>query len=236
MNKEPLQPITESDRQAYERDGVVCLRGMFDQEWIGLLRKAVTEVMANPARYPHKGPSDSDSFVSIIYLWREQGAFRDYILNSPAAEIVGQVLGCDEIRAFQDHLFVKPIGSPHIMPWHHDMTTWAMSGHQVPTLWLALEPVTRENGRLEFVAGYHKKLLEEDVIFRAAYLKGSFGPTAAPVCPNFEEVRGDPDFDYDIVGFDLAPGDLAPRHDQDDAVPQIEEKPIAQPVELKRRG
>ena len=212
MNSEPLKPITDEHRTTYERDGVVCVRGMFDQEWCDELRKAVDEATKNADRYEHIGPSHSEEFVSIIYLWRHGGLFRDYILNSPAAEIVGRVLGCREIRAFQDHLFIKPMGSPHVMAWHHDMTTWPMSGHQVPTAWLALEPASQSNGRLEFVAGYHRKLVDEDTIFRASYLRGDFGPEAAPVCPDFNELREDPDFEYQVVGYDLEPGDLVMFH------------------------
>ncbi len=212
MNRNPLLPISAEHQATYERDGVVCVRGMFDQQWCDELNKAVTDAVEHADRYEYTGPSNSKDFVSIIYLWRHSGLFRDYILESPAAEIVGRVLGCQRIRAFQDHLFIKPIGSPHIMPWHHDMTTWPMSGHQVPTLWLALSPVTQSNGRLEFVAGYYKKLVEEHTIFRASYLKGDFGPSAAPVCPDFNALRNEPDFDHEIVGYDLEPGDIVLFH------------------------
>ena len=34
MNREPLTPIEADDVARYERDGVVCLRGAFDPEWI----------------------------------------------------------------------------------------------------------------------------------------------------------------------------------------------------------
>lgn len=212
MNKTPLQPITQDHIDEYARDGVTCLRGMFDQDWIKRMGEAAQEAAENSDRYEWTGPSNTEDFVSIIYLWREKGAFKDYILNSPAAEMIGRVLESNEIRAFQDHLFIKPIGSPHVMAWHHDMTTWPMSGHQVPTLWLALTHVDETNGRLEFVKGYHKQLIEEDTIYRASYLKGDFGPTASPVCPNFEDLRSDPEFKDKFVGFDLAPGDAVLFH------------------------
>ena len=34
MNKHPLNPITAQHIADYRRDGVVCLRQMFDAEWI----------------------------------------------------------------------------------------------------------------------------------------------------------------------------------------------------------
>jgi len=32
MNRQPLNPVTASDRADFDRDGVVCLRQMFDQD------------------------------------------------------------------------------------------------------------------------------------------------------------------------------------------------------------
>ncbi len=40
----------------------------------------------------------------------------------------------------------------------------------------------------------------------------------------------------DLSPEDLSSEDLSPQHDLDDAVPQTEDKPIARPVKLKRRG
>lgn len=210
MNRHPLQPITQEHQEVYARDGVVCVRGMFDEEWVAKMRTAVDEVVASAGEHGVKGPSHSEEFLSIIYLWRRSGAFRDYILNSPAAEIVGRVLGAKEIRAFQDHLFIKPLGSPHIMAWHHDATTWPMRGEQVPTLWLALTKVTAENGRLEFVAGLHKELMAKDIIYRTGYKHGTFGPTDGTPCPNFDDMRNDPS--YRFVAYDLEPGDALLFH------------------------
>eukprot|EP00961_Rhodomonas_salina_P224933 3041064-Rhodomonas_salina.2 len=39
--------ISEADRDAYQRDGVVCLRNVFAKEWLDLLRKS-TEVASPP--------------------------------------------------------------------------------------------------------------------------------------------------------------------------------------------
>lgn len=210
MNKYPLQPITSEHIQRYKEDGVVCLRGMFDDEWVDRMRGAADAVIADPSSYEITGPSMAEDFTSVIYLWRRPGDFRDYIFESPAAEIVGRVLEANEIRAFQDHLFAKPPGSSNVMHWHHDATTWPTRGEQVPTLWLALTPATAENGRLEFVAGYHHQLVRDDVVFRTGYKRGTYGPKAGVPCPDFENMRDDPSLRF--VSFDLEPGDLLLFH------------------------
>ena len=45
MNQKPLNPITAQDIAQFQADGVVCLRGMFDSEWISRMQKAVDRIM-----------------------------------------------------------------------------------------------------------------------------------------------------------------------------------------------
>lgn len=210
MNKHPLNPITPEHREDYARDGVTCLRGMFDQSWIAKMRAAADALTANPDAAPMHGPSHSEEFVSALFMWRKEGAFRDFILDSPLAEVVAKTIGSKEIRAYQDHLFIKHVGSPHIMPWHHDMTTWPFDGEQVPTIWVALSNVTESNGRLEFVKGYQKKLMAEDIIYSGHYPGGDFGPQNAVKCPNFWDLEGKNG--VEIISWDLEPGDAVIFH------------------------
>lgn len=89
MNERPLNPITDEHRAAYARDGVVCLRQMFDQEWIAALQKAAAEVVANPADWGHTGPSQGP-MTSVSYMWRRPGVFREFALNGPAGEVISE--------------------------------------------------------------------------------------------------------------------------------------------------
>jgi len=41
VNKELLRALTNKEIDAYHRDGVVPLRGMFDKDWIELLNKGL---------------------------------------------------------------------------------------------------------------------------------------------------------------------------------------------------
>lgn len=65
----PASAIDESDVTAYARDGVVCLRGAFDVEWIELLREAVAKDKARPGpmvrhNTPEGGRASSSSISS----------------------------------------------------------------------------------------------------------------------------------------------------------------------------
>lgn len=202
MNDRPLNPITAEHIADFRRDGVVCLRQMIDADWIGRLQEGAAHVIAHPEEYGPKGPSHGP-MVSVSYLWRRPGVFRDFALQGPAGEIIGRVIEADTIQMFHDHLFVKPPRSPKVMQWHADHG-WPFRGTMIPNLWIALSPVNAENGRIEFLAGYHKYCIENGVRYGAAGVSGS--------CPDFEARRGEPGFPFRFVTWDLEPGDAVLFH------------------------
>jgi ectoine hydroxylase-related dioxygenase (phytanoyl-CoA dioxygenase family) len=200
----PLQPITQAHVEAYVRDGAVCLRGMFAPAWIARVRAIADRIMADPTAHGLPGPSQGDTMTSVCFVTRTDPEWRALILDSPAGEIVGRVIGARTIRLYHDHLFAKPPRSPKIMQWHIDATAWPVTGEMAPNIWIALSPVTAENGRIEFVAGHHRTLVDNGILY--GFREGHWdGP-----CPNFETRRGDPAVRF--VTWDLAPGDAVLFH------------------------
>ena len=88
----PRRQITPQERETYERDGIVCLRGIFPLEWLAFLSTAIEEAMASPG--PHaedfESADGSGRFFGDLELAERLGAFRRFALESPAAEIAGQ--------------------------------------------------------------------------------------------------------------------------------------------------
>ena len=200
MNRSPLSPITAEQVEAYRRDGVVLVRNMLDAEWIAKMRAAIQEVIDRPESFGVLGPSHG-AMTSVCHMWRNRGAFRDYVFDSPIAEVTGRVIGADTIRMYHDHLFVKPPRSPKIMPWHCDETAWPVSGEMAPNIWTAFSPVNAENGRIEYAGGYPRHCVERGLKF------GFNAQQANGPCPNFEAERHNADFPYRFVSFDMEPGD-----------------------------
>jgi ectoine hydroxylase-related dioxygenase (phytanoyl-CoA dioxygenase family) len=187
MNRHPLRPITDQDRADYRRDGAVCLRGQFDSEWIARMRAAAERVIADPGRYGVVGPSQGEVMTSVCYMWRADPDFRDFAFNSPAAELTGRVIGSSTIRMYHDHLFHKPL-----------------IGEMAPNIWVALTAADAENGRVEFVAGHHRAMVDNK-------LQYGFRPDqASGLCPDFENERGNPA--YRFITWDLEPGDAVLFH------------------------
>ena len=205
MNRDLPYPITDAHIETYRRDGVVLLPGLLDAEWIDRMRDAIARVSADPARYGVLGPSHG-AMVSVCYMWREDADFRDFVTRSPIAEAVGRVIGADWIRMFHDHLFVKPPLSPAIMPWHCDETAWPVTGEMAPNIWTAFSPVNAENGRIEYIGGWHRHCVDKGLTF-------GFRPDqGAGLCPNFEAERDNPEFPFRFISFDMEPGDSVIFH------------------------
>ena len=73
MNREPLKPITQEHIDTYHRDGVVCVRGMFDRDWIDLLRPVAERVIAMDEAEKNKLRAFGNK-----HLWHGFPEFRRY--------------------------------------------------------------------------------------------------------------------------------------------------------------
>lgn len=193
--------VTAEQREHYQRDGVICLRGAFSS-WVERLRTAIERNIENPGPLATGKSADGKNFYSDRYMWTFDPRFRDYVKDSPAAAIAGEVMGSHRINIFLDHLFVKEPGAEQPSPWHQDSPYWFLAGKQICSVWLALDTVDRTNGILEFVRGSHRwNKRFEPINFKsriAYYNKPEF-----EAIPDIEKHRED----FDIVSWDMAPGD-----------------------------
>lgn len=142
---------------AYERDGVVCLRGVFDAAWIEELRLGVEDAAAAPGPHAevYTAPGEPGRFWGDLDLWQRLPRFRRFVLESPAAEIAARVMGSATATFFYDQLLVKEPGTRERTPWHQDQPYWAVDGRQVCTVWVPLDPVGADSC-VEYVAGSHR--------------------------------------------------------------------------------
>jgi ectoine hydroxylase-related dioxygenase (phytanoyl-CoA dioxygenase family) len=196
--------VKDEDIKAYETDGVVCLRGVFGGDWIETLRAATEVAMANPGpNAEHYGDPNADtgnpSFFGDLDIWTRNAGFKDFIMNSPAAEIIGQVMGASSSTFFYDQLLVKEPGSLDKTPWHQDQPYWAVDGSQVASIWLPMDVVSAATS-VQYVKGSHKWRAFNPQHFAD---QTPYANTGLPPMPDIESNRAD----YDIVSYDLNLGD-----------------------------
>jgi len=86
---------------------------------------------------------------------RGSQAFLDLARDPDILDIVEQVIGPD-IILWGCHVFCKPAGDGLETPWHQDGHYWPMRPLANCTVWVALDPSTRDNGCLRVIPGSHR--------------------------------------------------------------------------------
>lgn len=209
MNREPLRRITDAEIESYRQDGAVCLRGLFDRDWIEALARDIDADMAAPGPMVRiNTPAGNPGLFFVDFqLWRRWPACREFALDSPAAAIAAALTGSETISYYHDHLLVKEPGTIEPTPWHHDQPYYPVDGEQVVSLWLPLDPVARETS-VEYVKGSHRW----GRWFQPRFFKNATDLHVSD--PRFEPV---PDIDaarerYELLGWSLEPGDCIAFH------------------------
>ncbi|MCG8696201.1 MAG: phytanoyl-CoA dioxygenase family protein [Minwuiales bacterium] len=201
--------ITQEEKDQYQKDGVVCLRGLFDMKVVDKLRVGAEQCMAAP-------PSDltmeiadmkkaEGRFFFDTFLWLRNDICRNFVHESDAAEIAASVMQSRKVNIFFDQWLIKEPGTQLETPWHHDLPYWPVLGDHVCTLWLALDPVTADSGAVEYVRGSHRW---GQRLKPASFSGATKFSEELPKVPDIEAERDK----HDIVSFDLEPGDCTIHH------------------------
>ena len=193
--------VDEEEIAAFERDGALLLRGAIDTAWQERLRAAVARELERP-----------QTFFGRRLLWRSDPDFASFCKESPAPLIAAELFGSAKVNLFMDQLFAKAPGETSRTGWHNDLPYWPLKGWQVLTIWVALDPVMKENGAFEFIRGSHKWNRRYQPFYPDAHggilkFKGAKGERYDPL-PDFEAERDR----YDIVSWSMQPGDVIAFH------------------------
>lgn len=185
----------------FHEHGVAVLRGVF-KDWVDTLRAGVDFNISNPGPYgrSYTGDGGGGRFLSDYCNWQRIPHYRDFIFNSPAADIGRALMGSNPVRLFHEHVLVKEAKAGVPTPWHQDAPYYCVQGPKTVSLWIPLDDVPRER-TLEFIAGSHKS----GRVFQPQFFNGN---------PLNEEdgLESVPDINsdraaFDIRGWALSPGD-----------------------------
>jgi len=208
LSTEPARPVTDEDVAAYERDGVVCLRGVFDADWCRVLLEASMEAMASGQGRVREPKLERGRFYSSVYQSDLDPRFARLRDASPAPLIAARLMRCDRVRFFYDQLFIKLPGTQAPTPWHNDLPFWPFRGEDLVSIWIALTPVSVETSGVQYVAGSHRW----GKMYRAVTpdYDPRFMDESLEVCPDYGAGAGGPD--VRLLGWDMAPGDVLCHH------------------------
>src|SRR5436309_5602590 len=148
-----------SQRQVTEflRDGYLIVPKFFDSEEADILRKTAK---ADAAFKKHAYPlQDGEGGTAKLVLWNKAG---EDIYGAVArchrvVDAMEQLLG-DEVYHYHSKMSIKEPYTGGAWAWHQDYGYWYQNGCLFPDLasiFIAVDPNTRENGCLQVLKGSH---------------------------------------------------------------------------------
>ena len=193
--------ITDDSIEAFQHDGAVVLRGIFEP-WVDGIREAIEQNYAAPSWRERTYRPDDGSlpFFQDYCVWQQFDGYRSLVEDSPMAELAARLMGSKTARVFHDHILVKEPSNSVATPWHHDQPYYLVEGPCTVSFWVPVDAVPRER-TIEYVAGSH--------LWGKSFQPTRFDGTAlyngdsSELAPDIEANRAQ----FDIRGWAVEPGD-----------------------------
>ena len=192
--------------ESYQRDGAVLLRNLLSPDEVRILSKAIDWNLANPGALAGVASADTDPgcFFEDFCSWQRVAGYQRLIFDSLLPDVAAQLMGSSTVRLYHDHVLVKEARTRQRTPWHQDQPYYNISGRQNVSFWIPVDPVPRES-TLEFVKGSHNGTWYMPKTFLSEEAKWFPDGSLAEV-PDVEAGG------YEVLGWDLAPGDAVAFH------------------------
>lgn len=177
-----MSAVSQEQIDAYQRDGVVMIPGLFEP-YVDALRAGVARNMDAPGPYAseNKKAGETGRFFDDYCNWERIPEFVEVVKAPQIAAAAGTLMGCSRVQMFHDHVLVKEPGTSMATPWHSDGPYYFVSGQHTISFWVPLDPV--QEASLRCVAGSH--LWEKDVLptrwtSQSAFFEGDYMPIPDP--------------------------------------------------------
>lgn len=206
--------VTEQMKRDLARDGAIVVRGLFTPEELQRVRECFEYGIAHPS-----------AMVSRVYPGTEDEHFNDYgnpdnwehylpvIQELGLAEFAASLWDSENVWFLGEELFMKSDGKAGRSPWHQDTSYMPANGPHLLNFWVSFEPLPKKNA-LEVVRGSHRGPQYDGTTFSdpTDTTKPIWGADAFPRLPDIEADRAKDPASWDIVSWDLEPGDVLVFH------------------------
>ena len=178
-----MPEITREQRALFDEQGHIVVGRLVPPEQVARLRCAFEE---QAAAWAAEIDTPLDDYLSVVSqwtnVWEHNAAFRAQMFHQRAAAIAAELIGCEKVRVFHDHLIVKPPHGGGTIPWHRDLPNWPVAEPRAVSCWLALDDVSAESGAMRFMPGGHKEPMTRSIDFlNEAKVWGEREQEAVPV-------------------------------------------------------
>jgi ectoine hydroxylase-related dioxygenase (phytanoyl-CoA dioxygenase family) len=150
--------LDDSEVRHYAEQGYLIPRYRLPQPRVEQMREALERLIRdNPGVRPEK-------LVSAHVVGKDGGPnpegvkgrreFLELAMHTEIVDMVEQLIGPD-IILWGCHVFCKPAGDGLETPWHQDGQYWPIRPLANCTVWVALDPSTKDNGCLRVIPKSH---------------------------------------------------------------------------------
>jgi hypothetical protein len=168
--------LSENDWNSFSRDGFLHLGQILTPEEVAALKQRADDLALGNIKNPDiqmqldtggaydELPAAVSSFETGTHLYRKiQGLETDplflrLVQDPTCMEVCAHIYGSHApISIFRAMIMNKPAGQGTVLPWHQDGgNVWALDRDPLVTIWVALDPATRENGCMDCIPGSHR--------------------------------------------------------------------------------
>mmetsp|Transcript_9432 Transcript_9432/g.14015 ORF Transcript_9432/g.14015 Transcript_9432/m.14015 type:complete len:389 (-) Transcript_9432:147-1313(-) len=155
--------LTEEQIQTLERDGVVHIKGVFDDEWVDYLRKATGNQVDNPHFWAFAGTASKLYDYIQRNVWQTNKAFANFYYHSAMGHVLAQCGRTDEIRVSTDLLMVNPNKG---FKWHQDNQNGPITWEEGLRFWITMDETPADYGAPVYLKGSHRNdSVDEQAVF-----------------------------------------------------------------------
>ena len=204
--------VTAEQRNTFQHDGVVKLPGAIEANSLNELNQCFDWAIEHPGPILFRS-GGRDSFTFVDYANPENRTmYEKAIANSPFGRIAADLWGSNFVGFLNEEIFWKK-GKTTKTVWHQDTSFLPWGGEHWANFWIPLCPHSADYA-IQVVRGSHNGIMYDGTTFEGddptEPLWGDAGNF--PRLPDITaELAADPD-SWDIVSFDVEPGDLVVLH------------------------
>ena len=204
--------ITEAQRRALRDDGIVKLPGLIDSKLLDDLNASFSWSIGHPGPIAVGNTSGPNIFFVDNGNPEALPMYKELVGRSGFGRIAADLWGSEYVGYFAEEIFWKK-GKSGPTFWHQDTVYSPWGGEHWCNFWIPLVEMT-EDYAIRVVRGSHKGIMYDGTTFNpkdpTEPLWGDAGDF--PRLPDISaEAAADPDA-WDIVGFDVEPGDVVVLH------------------------
>ena len=167
-----LRVLTEGQLADFRRDGFLIVEDLVDPETVARLAERV-DLIASGAGVSIDGQyiqleapfadaagetRHGTAAVRKMYqLARHDEVLREHACGDRLVDVIADLLATDDLKLYNDQLFMKPAHHGGAQAWHQDSQAWLnMFPMDLLTAWTAIDEATVANGCLWMAVGSHR--------------------------------------------------------------------------------